>query len=80
MKFSGRDISDRERQERQKLSSVPVTGAQPCGRVSSIFHGQDGEPGALMLTDITILKRLEMQIRRSDRLASLELFPGRYGA
>ncbi len=40
---------------------------------SSIFHGQNGEPlGALMvLTDITALKRLEMQIRRSDRLASL---------
>ena len=40
---------------------------------SSIFHSQTGEPlGALMvLTDITALKRLEMQIRRSDRLASL---------
>ncbi len=40
---------------------------------SSIFHGQDGAPlGALMvLTDVTTLKRLEMQIRRSDRLASL---------
>jgi PAS domain S-box-containing protein len=40
---------------------------------SSIFHGQDGVPlGALMvLTDVTTLKRLEMQIRRSDRLASL---------
>ncbi len=40
---------------------------------SSIFHTQTGEPlGALMvLTDITALKRLEMQIRRSDRLASL---------
>ncbi len=40
---------------------------------SSIFHNQTGEPlGALMvLTDITALKRLEMQIRRSDRLASL---------
>lgn len=40
---------------------------------SSIFHGQDGEMlGALMvLTDITALKRLELQIRRSDRLASL---------
>ncbi len=40
---------------------------------SSIFHGQDGEMlGALMvLTDITALKRLEQQIRRSDRLASL---------
>ena len=40
---------------------------------SSIFHGQSGEMlGALMvLTDITALKRLEMQIRRSDRLASL---------
>ena len=40
---------------------------------SSIFHSQNGDPlGALMvLTDITALKRLEMQIRRSDRLASL---------
>ncbi|HXA08461.1 MAG TPA: ATP-binding protein [Chthoniobacterales bacterium] len=40
---------------------------------SSIFHGQDNEPlGALMvLTDISMLKRLEQQIRRSDRLASL---------
>lgn len=40
---------------------------------SSIFHGQEGEMlGAMMvLTDITALKRLEMQIRRSDRLASL---------
>jgi PAS domain S-box-containing protein len=40
---------------------------------SSLFHGQDGEAlGALMvLTDMTTLKRLEMQIRRSDRLASL---------
>ena len=40
---------------------------------SSIFHGENGDPlGALMvLTDITTLKRLEMQIRRSDRLASL---------
>lgn len=40
---------------------------------TSIFHGQNHEVlGALMvLTDITALKRLEMQIRRSDRLASL---------
>jgi PAS domain S-box-containing protein len=40
---------------------------------SSLFHGQNGEMlGALMvLTDITALKRLEQQIRRSDRLASL---------
>jgi PAS domain S-box-containing protein len=40
---------------------------------SSIFHGQAGQMlGALMvLTDITALKRLEQQIRRSDRLASL---------
>jgi nitrogen-specific signal transduction histidine kinase len=40
---------------------------------SSIFHGQHGEMlGALVvLTDITALKRLELQIRRSDRLASL---------
>ena len=40
---------------------------------SSTFHGQQGEMlGALVvLTDITALKRLELQIRRSDRLASL---------
>ncbi len=40
---------------------------------TSIFHGQDRQPlGALMvITDITALKRLELQIRRSDRLASL---------
>jgi len=40
---------------------------------TQIFHGEDGQMlGALMvLTDITALKRLELQIRRSDRLASL---------
>ena len=43
-------------------------------RVStSIFHGEAREVlGALMvLTDMTAVKRLELQIRRSDRLASL---------
>ena len=40
---------------------------------TSIFHGQAGQAlGALMvLTDVTAIKRLELQIRRSDRLASL---------
>jgi len=40
---------------------------------TQIFHGEDGQMlGALMvLTDITAIKRLELQIRRSDRLASL---------
>jgi nitrogen-specific signal transduction histidine kinase len=40
---------------------------------TSIFQGEDRQVlGALMvLTDITALKRLESQIRRSDRLASL---------
>jgi PAS domain S-box-containing protein len=40
---------------------------------TSIFHGEDRQVlGALMVfTDITNLKRLELQIRRSDRLASL---------
>ncbi len=51
------------------------TGAESIAvRMStSIFHGQNREIlGALMvLTDITALKRLELQIRRSDRLASL---------
>jgi PAS domain S-box-containing protein len=40
---------------------------------TSIFHGESQEVlGALMvLTDMTAVKRLELQIRRSDRLASL---------
>jgi two-component system nitrogen regulation sensor histidine kinase GlnL len=40
---------------------------------SSTFHGQEGEMlGVLVvLTDVTALKHLEQQIRRSDRLASL---------
>ncbi len=40
---------------------------------TSIFHGQEGQVlGALIvLTDVTAIKRLELQIRRSDRLASL---------
>lgn len=40
---------------------------------SSIFHGEDGKLlGALMVvTDVTTLKKMEQQIRRSDRLASL---------
>src|SRR3984893_5775936 len=40
---------------------------------TQIFHGEGGQVlGALMvLTDITAIKRLELQIRRSDRLASL---------
>jgi PAS domain S-box-containing protein len=40
---------------------------------TSIFHGQERQVlGALMvLTDVTAIKRLELQIRRSDRLASL---------
>ena len=40
---------------------------------SSTFHDQQGEMlGVLVvLTDITALKQLELQIRRSDRLASL---------
>lgn len=40
---------------------------------SSIFHSEDGKLlGALMVvTDVTTLKKMEQQIRRSDRLASL---------
>ena len=43
-------------------------------RVStSIFHGEGRQVlgGLMVLTDITSIKRLELQIRRSDRLASL---------
>jgi signal transduction histidine kinase len=61
------------RQENGELV-LPSGDYNPIVRASSsIFHGQQGEMlGALVvLTDITVLKRLELQIRRSDRLASL---------
>lgn len=64
---SGERQSDREivLRAEEKVTTLRVS--------SSTFHGQNGDSlGALMvLTDITALKRLEMQIRRSDRLASL---------
>ena len=62
-----------ERQEDREIALRSGDKSTILRASSSIFHGQDGEPlGALMvLTDITTLKRLEMQIRRSDRLASL---------
>ncbi len=62
-----------ERQEDRELLLTAGENHVVVRASSSIFHGQDGEKlGALMvLTDITALKRLEMQIRRSDRLASL---------
>ena len=62
-----------ERQENRELLLPSETRAVVVRASSSIFHGQEGEMlGALMvLTDITALKRLELQIRRSDRLASL---------
>ena len=62
-----------ERQEDREIVLRSGEKSTVLRASASIFHGQDGEPlGALMvLTDITMLKRLEMQIRRSDRLASL---------
>ena len=62
-----------DRQENSELV-LPLGDHNAVVRASSsIFHGQEGEMlGALVvLTDITALKRLELQIRRSDRLASL---------
>jgi PAS domain S-box-containing protein len=61
------------RQENRELV-LPLDDHNAVVRASSsIFHGQQGEMlGALVVvTDITALKRLELQIRRSDRLASL---------
>jgi PAS domain S-box-containing protein len=62
-------------QSRERNEEMVQSEAEDIAvRVStSIFHGQEGEVlGALMvLTDVTALKRLETQIRRSDRLASL---------
>ncbi|MEY2565304.1 MAG: hypothetical protein QOH88_3497 [Verrucomicrobiota bacterium] len=62
-----------ERQEDRELNLDSGEGETVVRASSSIFHGQHGEMlGALVvLTDITALKRLELQIRRSDRLASL---------
>ena len=62
-----------ERQEDRELVLDSAEGGTVVRASSSIFHGQHDEMlGALLvLTDITALKRLELQIRRSDRLASL---------
>ncbi len=62
-----------ERQE-DREASFPVGEDEVYVRASSaIFRGQERELlGALMvITDITTLKKMEQQIRRSDRLASL---------
>ena len=66
-------ISNGERQENREIVLRSGEKSAILRASSSLFHGQDGTTlGALMvLTDITTLKRLEMQIRRSDRLASL---------
>ncbi|HSH37466.1 MAG TPA: ATP-binding protein [Chthoniobacterales bacterium] len=62
--------------ERQENAEVQLAAGEReiIARVSSsVFHGEDGNRlGALVvLTDVTAVKRLEEQIRRSDRLASL---------
>jgi PAS domain S-box-containing protein len=61
------------RQEDRELILEAEEGSMVVRASSSVFHGQQGEMlGVLVvLTDITALKRLELQIRRSDRLASL---------
>ncbi len=68
-----RTIVSGERQENNELMLQTGERTVVVRASSSIFHGQEGEMlGALVvLTDITALKRLELQIRRSDRLASL---------
>jgi PAS domain S-box-containing protein len=62
-----------ERPENRELFLESIDGGVVVRASSSVFHGQQGEMlGVLVvLTDITALKRLELQIRRSDRLASL---------
>src|SRR5438128_1312637 len=62
-----------ESQENREITLRVGKGDVIIRASTSIFHGQDREVlGALMvLTDITAIKRLELQIRRSDRLASL---------
>jgi PAS domain S-box-containing protein len=62
-----------ERPENRELILESDEGSVVVRASSSTFHGQQGELlGVLVvLTDMTALKRLELQIRRSDRLASL---------
>src|SRR5437879_610704 len=62
-----------ESQENREICLQVGTGDVIIRASTSIFHGQDRQVlGALMvLTNITAIKRLELQIRRSDRLASL---------
>jgi len=62
-----------ESQENREITMRVGKGDVIIRASTSIFHGQDRQVlGALMvLTDITAIKRLELQIRRSDRLASL---------
>jgi PAS domain S-box-containing protein len=62
-----------ERPENRELILDSAEGSVVVRASSSVFHAQHGEMlGVLVvLTDITALKRLELQIRRSDRLASL---------
>jgi PAS domain S-box-containing protein len=69
----GETLGTGERQEDREVILRADDKSTILRASSSLFHGQDGEAlGALMvLTDVTTLKRLEMQIRRSDRLASL---------
>lgn len=66
-------LTTRERQEQGELSIRAGDRSVIVRASSSIFRGQQQQIlGALIvLTDITALKRLEQQIRRSDRLASL---------
>jgi PAS domain S-box-containing protein len=66
-------LQSKERPENRELILDSAEGSVVVRASSSIFHGQQGEMlGVLVvLTDITALKRLELQIRRSDRLASL---------
>jgi len=62
-----------ERQEDREIYLRSSSGGAYARSSSSTFHSQDRQLlGALIvITDITDLKRLELQIRRSDRLASL---------
>ncbi|MEY2492508.1 MAG: hypothetical protein QOH24_1459 [Verrucomicrobiota bacterium] len=66
-------LTSRERQEDRDIYLRSISGGIYARASSSTFHGQDRQLlGALaVITDITALKRLELQIRRSDRLASL---------
>ncbi len=61
------------RDQQVSLSGDETTGETPLNVGSALFRGHTGEPLGVLLVfnDLTALRKLEQQVRRTDRLASL---------